>query len=213
MKGLRTPIIATLIVGLFCAASVFLASRPSIQPPRETLALFPMRLDEWRGRREQLTPEVLDSLKLQDYLLANFFSSAQTPRTNLYVAYYGSQKLGSSAHSPSSCIPGGGWEITKLSRQSVEGAKRRFFVNRAIIAKGQIKQLVYYWFDQRGHVYASEYAVKWHLFVDGLLRRRTDGALVRLVTVISADGVKAADERLQKFIKISYPRLKAFVPS
>ena len=54
-------------------------------------------------------------------------------------------------------------------------------VNRVQIAKGDHRQLVYYWFQQRGRVVTNEYLVKWYLLWDALTKNRTDGALVRLV--------------------------------
>ncbi len=57
-------------------------------------------------------------------------------------------------------------------------------VNRVVIQQGSTRQLVYYWFQQRGRDITNEYLVKWYLFWDSLTRRRTDGALVRVITPI-----------------------------
>jgi exosortase/archaeosortase family protein len=51
------------------------------------------------------------ALRFDDYLLADYAAPGGGPLT-LYMAYYQSQRKGQSAHSPQSCIPGGGWEIT-----------------------------------------------------------------------------------------------------
>jgi EpsI family protein len=61
----------------------------------------------------------------------------------------------------------------------VEGQPLR--VNRTVIALGESRQLVYYWFQQRGRVLTNEYLVKWYLFWDSLTRNRSDGSLVRLI--------------------------------
>ena len=58
-------------------------------------------------------------------------------------------------------------------------------MNRALIQYGNQRQLVYYWFQQRGRVVTSEYLVKWYLLVDAVLHHRTDGALVRLIVPLS----------------------------
>ena len=56
------------------------------------------------------------------------------------------------------------------------------------------RQLVYYWFVQRGRNVANEYWSKWLLFVDAIIKNRTDGALVRLVThSIPNESENAAD--------------------
>lgn len=44
-----------------------------------------------------------------------------------------------------------------------------------------MKALVYYWYQGRGRIEASEYLVKWHLLRDAALRGRTEEALVRIV--------------------------------
>jgi hypothetical protein len=45
-----------------------------------------------------------------------------------------------------------------------------------------------------------------------MTRGRTDGALVRVITPIGADGEAAADARLQRFLTDAVDRLPRFVP-
>ena len=81
------------------------------------------------------------------------------------------------------------------------------------IQKGEIKQLVYYWFQQRGRIITNEYMMKWYLFWDAMTKSRTDGALMRLTTTLS-DGqdIKIADDRLEAFAKEVAPILPEYVP-
>src|SRR6185295_2995931 len=121
---------------------------------------------------------------------------------NLYVVYYANQRTGSSPHSPAVCIPGNGWQITALERSSYTSGDGRVSLplNRVVIGKGQQKQLVYYWFEERGMKIANEYWSKLYLLRDALFANRTDGALVRLTTQVypgEPDG--EADKRLQEF--------------
>lgn len=119
-------------------------------------------------------------------------------------------------HSPRSCIPGGGWEIGAFVPVAVDGvevAGRPLVVNRVVIAKGASRQLVYYWFDQRGRQMTNEYVVKWMIFWDALMRNRTDGALVRLVTqMVPGEDLGRAERRLGDFLKEAYPEIAAYVP-
>jgi EpsI family protein len=74
-------------------------------------------------------------------------------------------------------------------------------------------QLVYYWFQQRGRKLANEYLMKWYLFKDALLLNRTDGALVRLTTMVNpGESLDLADQRLQVFAKEVLPVLPQYVP-
>ena len=114
---------------------------------------------------------------------------AADPGVNLYIAYYNSQRKGEAVHSPRACLPGGGWQLSDFDqrtpgRHQIDGRPLR--VNRTLIALGGQRQLVYYWFQQRGRVITNEFVVKWYLFWDAITRHRTDGALVRLITAVTA---------------------------
>ena len=162
-----------------------------------------------------LEPQIEHALGLDDYILANY-SKAKNELVNFYVAYYASQRKGSSPHSPMVCIPGGGWQITKFERTSYhsKAAKITLPLNRVVIARDKDRQLVYYWFVQRGRNVANEYWSKWYLFVDAVTKNRTDGALVRLVTPFyPGESEQAADERMQSFIEELEPRLRAYLPT
>jgi EpsI family protein len=135
---------------------------------------------------------------------------------NFYSAYYASQRKGESVHSPRSCLPGGGWEIQSLTQRDIPGVKVGevpLRVNRVLISYGEQKQVVYYWFQQRGRVITNEYLVKWYLFWDALTRNRTDGALVRLTTIVTeGEEIPAADARLSAFAAAAVPRLHTYIP-
>ncbi|MEC9341650.1 MAG: VPLPA-CTERM-specific exosortase XrtD [Pseudomonadota bacterium] len=195
-------------------AGLFLETRSATVPERRVFAEFPLSFADWRGHRDRLDPPVIDTLKFDDYLLADYRRADGLP-VNLYVAYYGSQGEGQSAHSPRSCIPGGGWRIEELRQVAVPLSSRpeALAVNRVLIRKGDHRQLIYYWFDQRGRNLTSEFAVKWYLFWDGLTRGRSDGALLRLSTVILPDeSLESAEQRLVRFANDVEERLTGYLP-
>jgi EpsI family protein len=135
---------------------------------------------------------------------------------NFYVAYYASQRTGQSAHSPRSCLPGGGWRIVDSQQHEVAGVRRNgapLRVNRVIVQHGSERQLVYYWFKERGRDITNEYLVKWYLFEDALLQNRTDGALVRLITPLRVNESPAvADARLAQFTGSALATLQNYLP-
>jgi EpsI family protein len=86
-------------------------------------------------------------------------------------------------------------------------------VNRTLIELGNQRQLVYYWFQQRGRIITNEFAVKWYLFWDALTRHRTDGALVRLIVALPATASEAeADRSLTDLASRIAPTLTHYVP-
>jgi len=194
--------------------STVLAERQEAPPPRITFVDFPMHLDKWSGATLALEKQYIDRLQFDDYVLADYRSDEQQP-VNFYVAYYRSQKKGQSAHSPQSCLPGGGWEIQSLSStawpSSVIGKSLQ--ANRVVIQKRDQKQVVLYWFKQRDRILTSEYLVKWYLLWDAIFRQRTDGALVRLASPVGPGESEAeVDKRLMAFASTIEPELLRFVP-
>ncbi len=142
--------VALVIVVAAAAASGSIGDRSEAPQQRDRLINFPMRVADWHGRQSALKEQIVDVLKLDDYILADFRRDESTDIVNFYVAYYASQSAGQSAHSPSSCIPGGGWEMQDIRQYPVAdamGSARPLVVNRVQIAKGKVKQLVYYWFE------------------------------------------------------------------
>jgi len=188
--------------------------REEILPARKDFSSFPLVVNDWQGRGEPMEQQFIDTLKFDDYILANYDDGQQF--LNFYVAYYASQRKGESAHSPRSCIPSGGWKIQEITNVMVDGvnvAGKPLTVNRLVIQKGDYKQLVYYWFQQRGRIITNEYRVKWYIFWDSLTRNRTDGGLVRLTTLIKpGEGMIEADARLTNFTQSVNEYLGSYIP-
>lgn len=200
-------VIAFLLVG--AAGAVAVGGRFEQIPERAEFVSFPSSFDEWRGRNDTLDSIVLDVLNLDDYILADY-RNAHGEVVNFYVAYYGSQRSGASAHSPRSCLPGGGWRIESHTQVTLDDGLQ---ANRFIIRMGEQRQLVYYWFKQRDRIITSEFAVKWYLLWDALARNRTDGALVRLTTVLQpGEDAKVGDARLRAFAHEIAEPLSQYVP-
>jgi EpsI family protein len=132
------------------------------------------------------------------------------------MAYYTSQRKGEAVHSPRSCLPGGGWQLRDFDQRTLGDVKidgQPLRVNRTLIELGDQRELVYYWFQQRGRVITNEFMVKWYLFWDALTLNRTDGALVRLITVIPPGGDEAAaDRRLAEVAMQIAPTLTRYIP-
>jgi exosortase D (VPLPA-CTERM-specific) len=196
--------------------STQLASREEVPPPRLAFTDFPMDVGGWKGRNAVMDQVYLDALRFDDYVLADYRLSSESP-INLYVAYYRSQKKGQSAHSPRTCMPGGGWEIASLRRMEVPGAATvdaPLEVNRTVIKKGDAQQVVWYWFQERGRIVTNEYLVKLYLLWDAITKNRTDGALVRLTAVVQPGESDAqVDGRLAAFVTTMRPILSRYIPN
>jgi EpsI family protein len=196
-------------------ASMLVGEREEVPPPRAVFVDFPMKLDGWLGTSLSLEKQYIDALKFDDYVLADFRFGDGQP-VNFYAAYYQSQRKGQSAHSPKSCLPGGGWEISSLQHMDLpasSGMDRPLPVNRALIQKDSQRQIVLYWFKQRDRILNNEYMVKAYLFWDALSRGRTDGALVRIASPVGpGETEEIVDQRLLRFVSTIEPELHRYVP-
>lgn len=179
----------------------------------EIASIAPLRLGSWDGRPRTLDPEVIETLGLTSYVVTDYFADGRNdlPPVNLYIGFWANQSVGSAAHSPANCIPGGGWmimdkRVVTLPAKGtglVTGQEAGLKVNRLLIGHDDQRQLVYYWFDQRGRDLTSEWAVKWYLLRDRVVMGRSDGFLVRLVTPVTGHDEAEADRRLLQFLDAS----------
>ncbi|MES9827635.1 MAG: VPLPA-CTERM-specific exosortase XrtD [Candidatus Thiodiazotropha sp.] len=203
-------------VALIAVSSLYVHTQQVNLPERQAFSDFPMQIEDWQGNEDRLEEMYLKSLRLDDHLISDYADSFGSV-INFYIAYYASQQAGSAAHSPRSCIPGGGWEIEQVAQVGVPDLQINgvpLNVNRLVIKRGETRQLVYYWFQQRGRVITNEWLVKWYLFLDGLTKHRTDGALVRLTTSIGVDEEWVdGDNRLLDFTKKVVPLLDDYIPN
>jgi EpsI family protein len=154
---------------------------------------------------------MVQAVSVSDYTNRVYFADGIAP-VQLYVGYYGSQKTGDTIHSPKNCLPGSGWDPVRsgFATISVAGG-RQIVVNEYVIQQDQNKQLVFYWYQGRGRVIASEYAGKFWMVADAISRNRTDGALVRLITPIN-DNEPSAQTRLVGFTQSIFPQLDEIIP-
>lgn len=211
----RIPIqfvISVTTLAVMAGAALAMPHRTEATPSREFCVLFPMNFADYSGTRQPLESQFYDALKVDDYVLANY-RGTDGSAINLFLAYYDSQRKGESVHSPRSCLPGGGWKIQSIGRYELPGSDGSQAVNRALITMGNRQQLVYYWFKQRDRWLTSELSVKWFILRDALLRNRSDGALIRLVTpVLANEAVNDADDRLSEFARDVSGELPRFIP-
>ena len=221
--GARTAAVTTFAVGVI-ATSAHLAAQgigaEAVADPeigRREFVDFPLSLGQWDGRWQPLDRIYLDELKLSDYLQANF-QHASGSWSNLYIAYYADQISGRSVHSPRTCLPGDGWEMQSFETQLMRDAEgTQVPVNRVLIGKGPRRQLVYYWFEQRGRLLANELSVKYYLLRDTLQSGRSDGAMVRLIMPLplgqGRTALADAESKLTDLFREVRQQLPEFVPS
>jgi EpsI family protein len=181
---------------------------------RHELKDFPASLGAWqqRGVDERFDKQTESVLRADDYLSRNY-TLADGRIASFYVGYYATQRNGATYHSPLNCLPGSGWTMNEpavININPVNGAPV-FEANRYIIQNGDDKQLLLYWYQGRGRAVASEYWGKVYTVLDSVRRRRSDGAMVRVVVPINKSEAAALDAATSLAAQAA-PLLPQYVP-
>jgi EpsI family protein len=138
--------------------------------------------------KEQIVPpEERKVAGMSDYVARTYWKDSTVAFTT-YVGYYDRQTQGKSMHSPRNGLPGAGWEILRSESGTVTAAGATHTVNKYLLKNGATQALVLYWYQGRGRIVASEYAVKWNLLRDAALKGHTEEALVRIVVPVPRAG-------------------------
>jgi EpsI family protein len=203
---------------LLVATALFLHARSSNEtlPPREPLAALPHQLGPWSGTDVRIPQEILDILGAGDFLLRVYRSPdvPQQPYVDLFLAYFPSQRNGDTIHSPKNCLPGAGWSPVESERVNLSlPGHAAFPANRYVIAKGEDRMLVLYWYWAHDRAVASEYWAKFYLVTDSMRLNRSDGSLIRITTPLRpGERPDAAQQRLESLAGNLIPIVNRYVP-
>ena len=194
------------------------------------LISFPAELGPWRcAGREKMSEKSERILGVTDYLLCTFWRDEPRDGAGVYIGYHQSQVRQEGGggqetviHPPEHCLPGSGWNIIDASvvkadtpglppRTGVLGTQRE--AKRLVIAKGEARQLVYFWYQSLGRVYAQNTQVALTRMWDRATASRTDGALVRFTIPIDHGNVERAEAAFRDLSGRIAPLLPAYVPN
>ena len=183
--------------GAFGVGCVLLLSvqRQQVMALREPLTTLPAAIEGYTGIDQTISEEEQQVAGMSDYML-RYFGKDSLLAFSVYVGYYAQQTQGRTIHSPKNCLPGAGWEPLSARREAVVVGSDTVEINRYELANKSARALVYYWYQGRGRVAASEYQVKWDLLRDAALSGRSEEALVRLV--IPLNGAVADPDALAR---------------
>lgn len=181
---------------------------------RRPLKEFPAQLGRWRqaGADTRFDKETEQVLRADDYL-ARSYTGPDGRVASFYVGYYATQRNGATYHSPLNCLPGAGWTMNDPASVTIKPAdgEPAFEANRYIIENGSDRQLLVYWYQGRGRKVASEYWGKIYTVIDSVKRRRSDGAMVRIMIPVGSNEQAALDAATALAAEIA-PVLPGFVP-
>ncbi len=185
--------IALLVVG---AVAWGLALRPRLSVDATALAALPTRLGSWTSEDVPLEATV-ESILQADYNVQRLYRNAVGDVVWVYFGYYGTERGGTTEHTPRVCFEAQGWQIEDHEIVEVAGELR---VNELVVSLGDERQLVHYWFRsfRKTGLRGGFDQLLDHL-VGRLLDDRADGSLVRVSTRIEDGDRDSARSRLLAF--------------
>lgn len=216
------------------AAAIFLALNAYIyhffapldtSPPRESFDSFPLELEGWTcAENQEIPPEVARQLRATDTFSCSFqrFPPQTAGAVDVFVSYYAKQvreggggNPESAIHLPKHCLPGSGWDVIETGTTKLDLAglpQAPVSVNRFVIAKGNQRQVTYYWYQSRGRVVARDYMKMLYLFWDRTTTGRTDGGLVRFAVHLDRSDDGTAEANLRDVVSQVVPLLPRYLP-
>jgi EpsI family protein len=213
MKNLRFWAVVLLLFG----TALLLHTRPGVDknPPSDALALFPDVVDGRVGHDQSIDQETRDVLGNGDFLSRYYVSDEQRLPIGLFIGYFPTQRTGQTIHSPKHCLPGAGWVFESSDYLDLTDANDKpHRVGEYIIANGDARQFVIYWYQAHGRSVANEYMAKIYMVADAIRMNRTDGALVRVITPIApSEETAVARKRAEQFAMRIAPMLPQFIPN
>jgi EpsI family protein len=211
-RNARFTIVALLLAGtgLFLKA---LDRSPSVLP-RMSLASFPVKLRSWSGTDIPLPSETAKSLGAGEFLQRTYRDPASRGAyVDLYVRYIPNQRA-LFRHLPQNCLEGSGWTPVETGTTTLAlPGDAPFSASRYLIAKGDDRELVLFWYSARGRRVASENWMNVYLALDSVRLNRSDNALIRMNTELQpGEKPEDAERRLLSFARLVSPLLKNYIP-
>lgn len=207
-------------VVLVCFAAVYLllqgVSGTRTTPILQSLSSFPKSLGPYELQATQFSSSaVVEMLGVTDYISYSYQKEG-AQRVSLYAAYYDAVNDRQGYHSPKNCLPGSGWGIAEVKPREIRPAHapdNPKVITEMVIRNRNDYQVVYYWYQNRGRIIASEYLERVYRVLDSLFLRRSDGSFIRIIVdVPEGSNLAEAEGLAADFSGLVLTELQDFLP-
>ena len=166
---------------------------------------FPKRIENWESTNDQpMDPKVARILHVDDYVWRKYKNS-KGDVLDVYVSYFSYVDRIKTYHSPLNCMPGSGWNIYKVESVPIYlSQNKKVNVSYLYLKKGSNALKAMYWYQCRGRIIDSEIKERIYRIVDSILKRRTDGAFIRIISLTNGLSQEELNRFCAKIIKILY---------
>ncbi len=175
---------------------------------RSPLQALPLTIGEWKGEdvHDSKSSYIIDGA---DSELYRIYRDNVGHEIKLYVAYCETQSQNKKIIN---------YKLQKLYDDVEEvdiplASRNQIRINKTVVKNHATESLIYYWYDLDGRIIANRYKAKYITAIDGLIRFRTNGAMIMLMMDIN--GPEHREEtvmRAQEFVKDIFPLLQISLP-
>jgi hypothetical protein len=137
-----------LTCGLAAQAALDRANRTERPALRQSLASIPMRLGDWVGHDEPMNPSVVERAQTTEHInriYENLVSGG--PKLQLWINF---SEFGTNLrHTPTICLPSGGWELIESQTRELEignDGDQPVKATRLSYSRGELVEHVGFWY-------------------------------------------------------------------
>ena len=211
-KGKYAIVLTVLLLmqgGFYYAVALRDEAIPLVAP----LSAFPTAVGPWRMYKDvKIEQEILDILKADDTLNRIYVrpsdgngrptSSSRSSRRSVPARRRTRPRtacrepVGSRSNPPRLTI-------------TVPGRAEPLVINRYLMARGDEKSVMLYWYQSHDRIIAGEFAAKFWLIADSIRYHRSDSSLVKVVVPVRRWRYRWRHERAVEFVQAVFPAVCA----
>ncbi len=196
----------SLILLLGLGASVHLFKSEPV-PLKKSLDELPLTIGEWKdaGRRSDVRPL---SIPGADFELARAYRNASGKEVKLQIAYFESQRRDKKlVYYQLQALYENSGKITMTT-----ASRRLVRVNKSMLRSGARDSLILSWYDLNGRIIANRYMATLITAYNGIVHRRTNGAVIFVSNSAPPGGMDMASGDEIAFVQRLLPLLDNFIP-
>ncbi len=208
---------ALVVSALILLAVAVLTLNTSALPPvklKKGIGYFPLEIDSWKGKREQVDPEIIARSGAEEAFSGIYSRNGST--VSVYIGYRSSAFLENENffHSPTVCLPASGWKELKVAKHVVKHVPKfgNLEVTEMVVEYLGKENVVYFWFQTKDKATYNKNINRFHLAMHAVHKDNTYDLFLRVITPVEAgESIKDAEKRLDSFVPEMLKTLLTFI--
>lgn len=169
---------------------------------------IPLVIGNWYGKELGMDERTYEVLETKDAIMREYANSNEA----ILLAIVFSQDNRKVSHPPEVCFAGGGWERLNKGVETLIINGREIKMNKLILQKDSLKQIVLYLYKSGDRLTENYYAQQFNIMLNGMLRKDTSSALIRVSTNVSNGDLSEKIALTKDFVREIIPIIEQKLP-